>query len=900
LLSASAAAAPPRVAWTQTYGLVDKASARSEFITGDSEGNVIFGGIQSLGVPSEDVLIAKFTPSGEESWRVIYDGAGYRDFLLGMALGSDGRLAAFGSSALDSNQNQRFYWLNEYDAQGVLLWQTKPEFFSTLLGGQVRTDADGNIYVVLESTIRKYDSQSTELWSTHADQGQLGGYVLDVCLDTDGNVIGTGVINQGHGRIDSLLVKIDSEGKLVWQSVGALTDEPLKVAVASNGRIAVATRGLGAALFDAEGVLLWEAPYDDPATDFRVAQGVAIHADGTVYVQGTAFDSFAPAGTLAAYKLEPDGSPAWYWSHDLGGLIRDLSQVQGGMNLDPDGNLTVTGGFNALVTTRLDAQGAVLWSVELDGDGEEGASGVVRDAAGNLYVAGWTATEPDGGQESGVVIKYDSQGANLHTSTIEGTAAAFEEPIDLELDIAGNAVVLVRTSLQTLATVQYSAAGELQWSHEFAEGASDVSVALAVTRDGVVVTGEEDGSIAIVAYSSEGDDRWQQVYRTETRSEPFWLEPDSEGNVYVGGITYVGDGRGDWTILKLNPAGEILWDLRLPSGVGRPIDFAVDLVGDVHMMGMNETVPTLRKVSTSGDESWSIPPELSSGTRPVAIALDFDSNVFLAATTRNPVQETAKNVGMLVKKYSPDGEFLTEAALNSAGALEESVDIATVQDGSVVLAGVARNQDRSKMQFLVAKWSNDLELLWGSPLETGSGTPEKLRTLAMGPEGEVVVSGERGSATSGFSPMTAKLSAAGETRWIALADGVKPGQSLGPQVRVAADGDVVLALELQGNVVTLRYDETLPHFLRADANADAQVNLADVIAGLSYLFAGGPAPDCLASADVDDSGRIEITDSIFLLRALFLGIGTVPAPYPSCGEDPTPDDLSCLAECEPV
>jgi hypothetical protein len=83
-------------------------------------------------------------------------------------------------------------------------------------------------------------------------------------------------------------------------------------------------------------------------------------------------------------------------------------------------------------------------------------------------------------------------------------------------------------------------------------------------------------------------------------------------------------------------------------------------------------------------------------------------------------------------------------------------------------------------------------------------------------------------------------------------------------------------------------------FLRGDADGDGVPNLTDVVRILQALFLGG-ALECLDSADVDDDGIRDITDAIRLLGSLFLGAEAPPAPYPSCGPDPTPDALGCGA-----
>jgi hypothetical protein len=82
-------------------------------------------------------------------------------------------------------------------------------------------------------------------------------------------------------------------------------------------------------------------------------------------------------------------------------------------------------------------------------------------------------------------------------------------------------------------------------------------------------------------------------------------------------------------------------------------------------------------------------------------------------------------------------------------------------------------------------------------------------------------------------------------------------------------------------------------FIRGDANGDETVNLSDAETTLGWLFLGSPKPACLDAADSNDSGTVDITDPIHVLHFLFLGIGTIPQPYPEAGEDLTPDSMGC-------
>ena len=64
---------------------------------------------------------------------------------------------------------------------------------------------------------------------------------------------------------------------------------------------------------------------------------------------------------------------------------------------------------------------------------------------------------------------------------------------------------------------------------------------------------------------------------------------------------------------------------------------------------------------------------------------------------------------------------------------------------------------------------------------------------------------------------------------------------------------------------------------------------------LNYLFLSGPTPPCLDAADTDDSGTLNLSDGVRVFAVLFLEEGSFAMPFPTCGEDLTPDLLSCNA-----
>ncbi len=82
-------------------------------------------------------------------------------------------------------------------------------------------------------------------------------------------------------------------------------------------------------------------------------------------------------------------------------------------------------------------------------------------------------------------------------------------------------------------------------------------------------------------------------------------------------------------------------------------------------------------------------------------------------------------------------------------------------------------------------------------------------------------------------------------------------------------------------------------FLRGDANNSGTVETADANYINNYLFQGGPAPSCMDQADVNDDGQVDISDSIYLMYYMQSGGPPPPAPFPTCGKDPTSDSLGC-------
>jgi hypothetical protein len=64
-------------------------------------------------------------------------------------------------------------------------------------------------------------------------------------------------------------------------------------------------------------------------------------------------------------------------------------------------------------------------------------------------------------------------------------------------------------------------------------------------------------------------------------------------------------------------------------------------------------------------------------------------------------------------------------------------------------------------------------------------------------------------------------------------------------------------------------------YVCGDANADSTVDISDAVYLISYIFAGGPAPDPQESGDVNCDSTVDISDAVYLISYIFTG-GSAP------------------------
>ncbi|HLU48050.1 MAG TPA: hypothetical protein VK116_08190, partial [Planctomycetota bacterium] len=88
-------------------------------------------------------------------------------------------------------------------------------------------------------------------------------------------------------------------------------------------------------------------------------------------------------------------------------------------------------------------------------------------------------------------------------------------------------------------------------------------------------------------------------------------------------------------------------------------------------------------------------------------------------------------------------------------------------------------------------------------------------------------------------------------------------------------------------------------FRRGDANDDGNIDIADAVRTLTWLFAGAEEPGCRAAANTNGDGNVDIADPIHLLAYLFAGGPAPEPPHSECGPPSLPADVSIGCRTSP-
>jgi len=383
--------------------------------------------------------------------------------------------------------------------------------------------------------------------------------------------------------------------------------------------------------------------FGTPDSDF--ASGVVMDAAGNVYVVGTIQEGALPGqaslGDADAYLRKYDGHGNEIWTRQFGTQSEDHAT---GVTVDGAGNMYVVGltrgafpGHTSLVGIDYDAylrkydnDGNELWTRQFgtprtsSAEGEDHASDVAVDGAGNVYVVGSGSGSLPGetrnrrGNDASV-RKYDRDGNELWTRQFGTLVSA--EANGVVIDGAGRVYLVGSTSgpLPGQTSMgegdaflrKYDGDGNELWTRQFGSQDGDSATGVGVDDAGnIYVVGYTHGALPgqnhsgksdayVRKYDGDGNELWTRQFGSRGLDDAYGVAIDEAGNIYVAGTTRLSlpgqsnmepvVGGSDVFIRKYDSDGHEVWTNQVGTRKGDVVaGLVVDGAGSLYVVGSTD------------------------------------------------------------------------------------------------------------------------------------------------------------------------------------------------------------------------------------------------------------------------------------------------------------------------
>jgi hypothetical protein len=343
-----------------------------------------------------------------------------------------------------------------------------------------------------------------------------------------------------------------------------------------------------------------------------------------------------------------------------------------------------------------------------------------------------------------------------------------------------NCVVPFGTSSGTsgfdIAVARYAANGTRQWLLRWdgSEHMDDLAHGGCVAPTGTLFvtgatgadsqTGGGSSDCVTVAISPTGTLLWARTYAGAGAGPDFGerVAAGPTGIAYVAGTLYDSATHFDWLVLAYAVDGTALWN-RTYDGPLHTSDFAVDLVarpaGGIVVAGIvGDSLGYgdigVRAYDAAGNLSWNFQYGGPAGLvdRPTDLAVDAQGNTYVAGYSGG----NGTQGDWLTLKVSAAGALLWNRRMDGGHGWDGAAAVAVDASSNAYVAGSVATSD-STFDYRVCKYSPEGDLRWSTNFAGGGLGVNGPTSVALGPLGNVYVTGGARTATNERDIVTLRL-----------------------------------------------------------------------------------------------------------------------------------------------
>lgn len=376
---------------------------------------------------------------------------------------------------------------------------------------------------------------STEWVGIYSRVPQSINSTHDIVSDANNNVFVTGSTrSQGYGSEKFVVIKYSPTGIEEWVKILPGFGIGKSIAIDRNGYIVVGgqmkdtfnvSEDYCVVKFDQNGNLLWLSRYDGPMHHYDYGEYMIIDSSNNIYITGTSYDTVTYYATV---KYNSSGGQQWvkrYKFRNGGGLTTPVR--------------------------------------------------LALDNFGNLYLSAYQFFAST--DEDFLLIKYDINGNQLWSRTLNTPGDTTNYCVGLDIDKAGNVIVTGIAYGYGMYTFKYNPQGMLLWTQPYLSNNNYSGLPSSIIVDSslnIYIAGSVNSpnyeNFLVLKYDANGTKLWEKSYsgtanQTDRAND---LIIDKFGYIYSTG--FIVNSFSNWTdyfTVKLDQSGNEIWQASFNSSI---------------------------------------------------------------------------------------------------------------------------------------------------------------------------------------------------------------------------------------------------------------------------------------------------------------------------------------------